>query len=52
MVKLNILAGSNLAFIVSYLFDSADKTLTLIQKNPSGQGPSWIERSVINPSVL
>ncbi|KAF9787763.1 Lactonase, 7-bladed beta-propeller-domain-containing protein [Thelephora terrestris] len=52
MVKFNILAGGNIAFIVSYLFDSVDKTLTLIRKNPSGQNTSWIERSVINPSIL
>lgn len=52
MVKLNILAGGNIAFIASYLFDSVDKTLTLIQQNPSGQNPSWIERSIVNPSIL
>jgi hypothetical protein len=52
MVKFNILAGGNVAFIVSYLFDSVDKTLTLIRKNPSGQNTSWIERSVVNPSIL
>jgi hypothetical protein len=52
MVKFNILAGGNVAFIVSYLFNSADKTLTLIKKNPSGQNTSWIEKSIINPSIL
>jgi len=52
MVKLNILAGANLAFITSYLFDSDDRTLTLVQKNPSGQNPAWIERSAVNPSIL
>jgi hypothetical protein len=52
MVKLNILAGGSAAFIASYLFDSDGKSLTLIQKNPSGENPSWIERSVINPSIL
>ncbi|KAF9777854.1 Lactonase, 7-bladed beta-propeller-domain-containing protein [Thelephora terrestris] len=52
MVKLNILAGGDIAFIASYLFDSVGQTLTLIQQNPSGQNPSWIERSVVNPSVL
>jgi hypothetical protein len=52
MVKLNILAGGNIAFIASYLFDSDDKSLTLVQKNPSGQNPSWIERSAVNSSIL
>ena len=52
MVKLNIFAGGDIAFITSYLFDSDSKSLTLIQQNPSGQNPSWIERSVVNPSVL
>jgi len=52
MVKLNIFAGGNIAFIASYVFDSVDQTLTLIQKNPSGQNPSWIERSVVNSSIL
>jgi len=52
MVKLNILAGGNFAFIVSYLFDSADRTLTLTQQNPSGEKPYWIEKSAVNPSIL
>ena len=52
MVKLNIFAGGDIAFIASYLFDSAGKTLTLVAKNPSGMNPSWIERSVVNPSIL
>lgn len=52
MVKLNILAGGNFAVIASYLFDSVDKTLTLTQQNPSGQSPTWIEKSAVNPSIL
>jgi len=52
MVKLNILAGGNVVFIASYLFDSVGKTLTLVKQNPSGQNPSWIERSIVNPSIL
>lgn len=53
MVQLNILAGfGNATFIASFLFDSVSKSLTLIQQNPSGQNPAWIERSVINPSIL
>lgn len=52
MVKLNILAGGDIAFIASYLFDSVGNTLTLVQQNPSGQNPSWIERSIVNPSIL
>jgi hypothetical protein len=52
MVKLSILAGGNIAFIASYLFDSVERTLTLVQQNPSGQNPSWIEKSIVNPSVL
>lgn len=52
MVKLNILAGGNIAFIASYLFDSDNKSLALVRQNPSGQNSSWIERSVVNPSIL
>jgi len=52
MVKLNVLAGGNAAFIVSYLFDSDNKSLALVRQNPSGQNPSWIERSFVNPSIL
>jgi len=52
MVKFNILAGGNVAFIASYLFDSVGKTLTLVQRNPSGENTAWIERSAVNPSVL
>jgi len=52
MVKLNILAGGNIAFIASYLFDSDNKTLALVRQNPSGENPSWIERSVVNSSIL
>ena len=52
MVRLNILVGGNFAFIASYLFNSVDKTLTLVRQNPTGPNPSWIERSVLNPSIL
>jgi len=52
MVKLNILAGGNFAFIASYLFDSDAKSLALVRQNPSGQNPSWIEKSTVNPSIL
>jgi hypothetical protein len=52
MVKLNILAGGNVAFIASYLFNSIDRTLTLVKKNPSGENTAWIERSAVNPSIL
>ena len=52
MVKLNILAGGNFAFIASYLFDSDAKSLALVRQNPSGQNPSWIEKSAVNPSIL
>jgi len=53
MVKLNLLAGgNNIAFIASYLFDSDARTLALTQKNPSGQNTSWLERSLVDNSVL
>jgi len=52
MVKFNILAGGNFAFIATYLFNSIDKTLTLVRQNPTGPNPSWIERSVLNTSIL
>ena len=52
MVKLNILAGGSIAFIASYLFDSVDRTLTLVKRNPSGENTTWVEKSVINPSIL
>jgi hypothetical protein len=52
MVKLNILAGGSAAFIASYLFDSVERTLTLIRQNPSGENPSWIQKSAVDPSVL
>jgi hypothetical protein len=52
MVKLNLLAGGSINFIASYLFDSVEQTLTLTQKNPSGQNPSWIEQSIVNPAIL
>jgi len=52
MVKFNILAGGNFAFIASYLFNSVDKTLTLVRQNPTGPNPAWVERSVLNPSIL
>ena len=52
MVKLNILAGGSLNFIASYLFDSDAKSLALVQKNPSGMNPTWIEKSIVNPTIL
>jgi len=51
-MKFSILAGGNVAFIASYLFDNTSRTLTLVRKNPSGPNTSWIERSLVNPSVL
>ena len=52
MVALNLLAGGFAGYIATYLFNPDAKSLALIQKNPSGQNPSWIEKFALDRTIL
>jgi hypothetical protein len=53
MVNFTLLAGgSGAAFIATYLFNPEAATLTLAQKNPTGENPSWIGAHPTNASVI
>ncbi|TFK27954.1 hypothetical protein FA15DRAFT_634985 [Coprinopsis marcescibilis] len=52
MVNFTILAGGFSNFIATYVFDSDAGSLALTKQNPSGDAPSWIASSLVNPSIL
>ncbi|KAJ7176736.1 Lactonase, 7-bladed beta-propeller-domain-containing protein [Mycena filopes] len=52
MVSLTIFAGGYDVFIAAYLFNTADSSLTLTGKYPSGANPSWITGHPTNKTIL
>ena len=52
MVNFTILAGGYSSFIVSYLFNSDARTLTVQTQSETGANPSWITRHPTNASIL
>lgn len=52
MVSFTIFAGGYTNFIASYLFNSNNSSLSLLQQFPTGPNPSWITAHPTNPNVL
>jgi len=52
MVNFTIYAGGYVSFIASFLFDSDAGSLILLNKNPSGQSPSWLTPHPTNQSLI
>ncbi|KAF9481731.1 putative isomerase YbhE [Pholiota conissans] len=52
MVSFKILAGGYDVFVATYLFNSANSSLTLLSKSPTGSNPSWITLNPTNRSLL
>ena len=52
MVNFTILAGGYATFVVSYLFDSDNNALTVLNQSPTGANPSWIALHPTNKSIL
>ncbi|KAF8178919.1 Lactonase, 7-bladed beta-propeller-domain-containing protein [Pholiota molesta] len=52
MVSFKILAGGYDVFVATYLFNSANSSLSLLSKSPTGSNPSWITINPSNRSLL
>ncbi|KAF8347450.1 Lactonase, 7-bladed beta-propeller-domain-containing protein [Amanita rubescens] len=52
MVNFTFLAGGYDVFIASYLFCSETLTLSLLNKYPTGQNPSWISAHPLNKGII
>ncbi|KAJ7472376.1 Lactonase, 7-bladed beta-propeller-domain-containing protein [Mycena galericulata] len=52
MVAFTIFAGGYDVFIAAYLFNTANSSLSLLNKYPSGANPSWITPHPTNKNIL